>query len=477
MQTVTLREVVRELWIRGELNWKLRPVQQRIDAAIKASPSIKHVLNASRRIGKSYEICKIAAETSIKKPSLVRMAAPTQKALKKIILPIFRDLFRDCPGEIRPVWRAQDGLFYFPYNGSEIHISGANNGHDENLRGTSADLCLIDEAGFIKGLKYLVEDILMPQLLTTGGRLIMSSTPPRTPAHDFVGYAQQAEQDGNYSIFTIHDSGYPLDLIAKFCKEAGGEFSTTWLREYLCQFVVDSDWAIIPEWKSAYEGYVERDEFFPFYHRYEALDIGVRDFTAELFGFYEFRKARLVIEDELLMRGSAMTTDKLAKDTRDKEFELWPDPHYPAAERRALQVYRRIADNNNLLLVNDLTTLHDLPFAPTTKDTLESMVNEARMFINSGRLVVSPKCKHLLGCLKYGIWAENRRKFDRSAVYGHFDGLAALIYFIRNLDQNTDPVPALYGLSKATMFIPKNANGESKNDAAARAITGILRRN
>ena len=37
--------------------------------------------------------------------------------------------------------------------------------------GVASDLILVDEAGFTKNLKYLVQDILLPQTITTNGRV------------------------------------------------------------------------------------------------------------------------------------------------------------------------------------------------------------------------------------------------------------------------------------------------------------------
>jgi len=237
-----------ELWRRGELRWKLKPVQLRIYQAFWSSTSLKYVVNCARRLGKSYALCVIALEFALKKPGAqIRFAAPTQKALKKIIRPLFKKICKDAPADCRPTFNTQDGVYLFP-NGSEIHIAGANAGHAESLRGTEADLCLVDEAGFIDDLEYLIQDILLPQMMTTNGRLMMSSTPPRTPAHDFKTFVEEAEKAGAYSTFTIHEAGYDPAVIAKWCRESGGETSSTWQREFLCLFVVDKDSAIVPEW-------------------------------------------------------------------------------------------------------------------------------------------------------------------------------------------------------------------------------------
>ena len=50
----------------------------------------------------------------------------------------------------------------------------------------------MDEAGFIADLGYVTKSVLFPMLKTTRGKLIVASTPPPTPAHDFVGLTREA---------------------------------------------------------------------------------------------------------------------------------------------------------------------------------------------------------------------------------------------------------------------------------------------
>jgi hypothetical protein len=440
------------LWRRGELEWKLRPYQKNIYKAIRNHQGLKYVVNAARRIGKSYLTEIMAIEDALaSQNAIVRLIAPSIKMLKNITLPLFRHITEDAPWDVRPVWKASESKFFLPITNSEILLSGANNGHEDDARGTSCNSAYIDEAGFVDNLTYLVEDVLIPQLLTTKGKLILMSTAPRSPSHDFAGYANKAEQEGNYSRHTIYEAGFDERLLAMFRTEAGGENSTTWKREYLCQFVVDENYAIIPEWKDHFIQEPDRDRYFDFYHRYVAVDIGVRDFTAVLFGYYDFKRTTLFVEDEVVMNGPSMTTDLLAKAIRAKETELWGDR----------KVMCRIGDNNNLLLLQDLSLMHNLPIAPTAKDMLEAMVNHTRLYVNAGRVIVSPKCKHLIGCLRNGIWNENRREFARSSVYGHFDGLAALIYMIRNVDVHTNPIPVILDITEVDHYISEDLKNQA----------------
>lgn len=434
----------RDLWLAGDLTYKFWDVQKKMAAVLQATGSLKKVLNCSRRLRKTTTALALCiGELIVNDGPPIRFVAPTQKMLRNIVHPIIKMLCEDAPDEVKPIWKSQDGYYLFPKLGTELHLAGANNGHEDDSRGVASRRCVVDEAQMIDGLKYLVGDVLMPQLLSTRGDLWMLFTPPKSPVHDVTGYAQEAKLAGSYAEYNIHQSQYDQDIIEQFCKEAGGSESTTWKREYLCQFVVDSNFAIIPEWKDEYaEPYVP-DEFFTFYHRYAGMDIGVRDLTVILFAVYDFRKAKLYIQDELMFSGPQMTTDKVAEGIKKKEVELWG----------TVKPKLRISDNNNLILLQDLGMLHGVHFSPTNKDTLEAMVNNLRLWVSSGRIIVDPKCEQLVGCLKYGVWNDDRKDFERSSNYGHFDALAALIYLVRNIDEHTNPIPRNYGLNSVGMWI------------------------
>lgn len=460
----TAQEAINELWRRGILFWKLRAVQKKIYLASSQTNSLKYVVNSSRRLGKSYLICIQALENALQRPDqLVRLVAPTQKMLRNITHPLFRQIIADAPQNARPVWVSGDSKYICPSNGSEIYVAGANNGHADDSRGTRADQVFIDEAGFIDDLSYLCEDILMPQLLTTGGKLRMYSTPPRTPAHDFVGYAQRAMDNGTYSRFTIHESGYPKEIIEKFKEEAGGENSTTWKREYLCEFIVDEDFAIVPEWSDKFIGTYEPSEFTKFYQTYVGMDLGVVDKTIALFSTLDFKRGKLFIHDEIDIHGPKMTTDLLAMRIKEKERGLYGEK----------KVYQRVADSDNPLLLNDLSILHGINFIPVHKEGLDAMVNELRINVAMGRIIVDPKCKQLIGSLKFGVWNERRDKFERSNIYGHFDALAALVYLNRIIQWNENPIPALFGTDQNKDWINPEYERKEKEESLLK-IVGLM---
>ena len=235
-----------KFWKAGYLSYKLYdyqvPLYNLLIGAIKDPSCLKYVLNCSRRWGKSTILCLIATEYCLRNPnSLVRFAAPTGKALKKIIIPIMRLICKDAPEQYKPKFRALDAIYVF-HNGSELHMAGTDGGNAESLRGQTSHLNVIDEAGFCDDLDYLMKSILMPQTLTTGGKTLLASTPSKTPAHDFHTIAQECKEAGHYMTYTIYDNPSISEKTRElYAKEAGGFESSTWKREYLCQFVVDAN--------------------------------------------------------------------------------------------------------------------------------------------------------------------------------------------------------------------------------------------
>lgn len=450
-------------WRSGDLSYKCWDVQKRMTAVLRSGRSLKKVLNCSRRIRKtSTTLVDCIEDLNKNEGPPIRFVAPTQKMLRNIVHPIIKMICADAPEDMKPIWKGADGYYLFPYKNTELHIAGANNGHEDDSRGVASRRCVVDEAQMIDKLKYLVDDVLMPQLLSTGGDLWMALTPPKTPIHECREYVEEAKQSGSYAEFNIYESEYPPDIIEQFCKEAGGPESTTWLREYMCQFVVDKNFSIVPEWKDEYVEEYVRDEFFKFYSQYEGMDIsgGKKHKTSVLYGTYDFKKGRLFIEDETDLGAQQTTTRSVADAVKKKETDLWKEK----------KPRLRIADNSNLILIKDLGVEHAVHFQPTTKDTLDAMVNNIRLWVGSGKLVVSPKCSQLIGCLKYGVWKDNRLDWEESAVYGHFDALAALMYLLRYIDTATNPIPANYGLSSKDMFI----QNQSKLSANAQAIGSAL---
>lgn len=449
---------IRLAWERGLLHYKLYDYQNELFDILYSLKHRKSVLNCSRRFGKTTILLLICCCYALKNPnSLIRFVAPTGKNLKKIIIPIMKWITEDAPDEVRPNYKVHEMCFEFQ-NGSELHLYGTDAGNHDNIRGQKCDLGIVDEAAFCTDLLYIVNSILLPQTITCDGKIFISSTPNRyggCSADEFKQLCEEAERREAYITKTIYDNkSISEETIKEYAEESGGFDSVTFQVEYLCKFLIDPEKRVISEWDNKFITPIIKDQFWPYYHRYVCMDLGVkRDFTCVLFAYYDFIKAKLKIIDEYIIKN--MTSKDLVDAIKVKEKELFKD----------LPVYRRITDSDNPLLVNDLIHLHGLAFAPTNKTTLEVMVNETRVFIQADKLEVDPKCKFLIGCLEHGVWSDNeqgrqRKEWGRSLAFGHYDGLAALVYLIRNIDTTTNPVPITH------YYDPSNALILKKNEAS-----------
>lgn len=440
-------KLIQAAWAKGDLRYLMHTVQRQIWDRIEKSKNKEFVINCSRQLGKSRLGAIRSVSKCLSNPKYrVKYASAFRDDLKEYIIPHFDEVLEDCPDELRPTFSASQNKYIFK-NGSEIKLIGLDK-NPNALRGNKIDEIFLDECAYVSNLQYLHKSVIIPATThRPKAKVVFISTPPISPDHYFTELCQKAEQVGNYAKFTVYDN--PLlspEAIAELCAQVGGETSTDWKREYLCEFVVDENLAIIPEWKADYEVETPMPELYGYYHKYTSLDLGVRDFTAALFGYYDFPRAKLVVENEYLINGPKMTTDALADSIKEYEKKTF----------HGAEPYLRVSDNNNLLLLNDLNIKHKLYFMPTSKDTLDAMVNNARLWVRDSRVEVNPRCKQLIGCLRSGIWMDSRRDFAHSAVFGHFDALAALIYLIRNVNVFVNPVPQHLGKSVYNHFIPNH---------------------
>lgn len=474
---ISKNEAIEILWRKGNLQFKLNSAQRKLYETFHNTKSRIPVFNQSRRTGKSFTLLVMALEHCLANSNVtVHYVCGTSVMATKIINQNMPEIIKDCPAELRPRYFKHDRAFTFK-NGSKLQIEGADEGNAERLRGTSTHLGIIDEAGFIKDLEYLVNDILLPQILTTNGKLLLSSTPPKTAEHAFFRFVEKAKLEDAYIKQTIVDV---LDLIKndpahlrshlnpKIVEEikisVGGEDSLTWRREFMAEFITDSTSVVIPEFTDKLEAEVVRTSNKPsYYDPYTVMDPGLVDNTGILFAYLDFHQAQLVIEDELLLNGNEVTTQNIATYIRNKENSLWVN-----IDGEARPVYMRFSDNEPILL-NDLRQLHNLNFIPTKKDNKEAAINDLRIRIANKQIIINPKCKNLIFQLKTATWSGNRKGFSRSTEGGHYDLVDALIYLVRMVNWGKNPFP-YQGHDPDNMFFRSSKNPLSNQALAIKSI-------
>lgn len=451
-QTITNKVITPEkakeaLWKRGNLQFKLNKTQKELYDFVKNNPQQILVIAASRRLGKSYFLLTLAFEECLKRPNtIVKYAAQTTKdVVNNIAKHLIKEITQDCPKELLPVYHSHHYTLTFP-NGSQIHFSGTEQGRAENLRGSNAHLCIIDEAGFCNDLHYIVKSVMFPLTTLTKGKIILASTPSKSPDHPFISMMYEAEVEGRLIKKTIYDNPMitPED-IERIANEIGGIDSVEFRREYLVEPITSEEDAVIPEFTKEVELDIVKEYLKPpYYVGYVGMDIGGKDLTAILFGYYDFANARIIIEDELIYDKKALSDD-IAAGIKLKENELFRD---------AVKIFR-YCDNNNIILINDLAIKHEIYFHPSPKDDKEAALNDLRLRIKSRKLIINPKCRNLIAHLKSAIWAKNKKSFARSSQFGHYDCIDALLYMVRNINYNFNPYPENFNIIETTNQITK----------------------
>lgn len=191
----------------------------------------------------------------------------------------------------------------------------------------------------------------------------------------------------------------------------------------------DKDNSLVPEWTDETAKECTRDVPRPLYFTpYVVGDLGSRDLTVWLFAWWDFEKALLVIEDEVVLKNPS--TSQMIYSVRQKERALWP--HLPEQPRRFCDV--------DLRLQQDFREA-GLYLRATGKKDQESHMGRARTLIGRRQVIINPRCRVLLLTLESAVWNANRTDYARAEGTGHADAWDAFIYLVRNVDRAHNPEP------------------------------------
>lgn len=478
-----IRAAQEECWHAGDLSFLYDENQEAMAQAIENANSKFFVLECARRLGKSYMLCVLAISQCLRHPkSHVLYAAPSTKDALNLLAPLIEKILETAPFGVKYDKQANKFLFK---NGSQIKLFGCDDKTKANRgRGTSAHLVLIDEAGFIPVLDYVLHSVVAPQTLTTDGRIILASTPSNEPDHPFTALAQRAEEQGNYLRRTIYENprlteARILEYIendAALCGMTVDEFknSDVFKREFLAMRVIDANLVVMgDDYNPALHQEVrERPQFFD---AYEALDFGGIDPHAALFGYWDYDSETLYIEDELLLRDGE-NSEQLADAIKAKEEALygvkgWDGTLRAARERESLpdwlkaaitatgptQPYLRVCDND-IALATNMVQLHKLAFIPTAKDDKKFHINAVRVMFRQKKIKIHPRCRHLDRHLRTTMWLSEKQRDYRRIKGEHGDLVDCLVYMVRNIRKNRDPRPVGYGKPRQDTWIRPSAN-------------------
>lgn len=471
---------ISELWRRGEA-WRVlldAGQQAWVDRFESAPAHSSTVWKISRQRGKSFAALFGAGEQYAQRTpgAIIRYLGQTGESAESILAPTFAQIFAMCPDKsllpepYRSTGRVGHEMRWD--NDATLVWSGTDNDTFRRQRGPRSHRLLFDESGFYPKLPD-VEQALLPSLQTTGGKSLYLCSPPLSPGHEFEARYQAAFADGLSEHDTIY--GNPRlsetdvrNLIAREASRLGmsvPEFleSTYWKREYLAMTVIEETRAALPSWNDERaKGIVAEMQRPAFFDAYVGLDWGFGDPHGGSFGYWDFERAMLVVEDEVWLRQA--NTEQLAKAVKEKETTLygaerWEGALYglqtvpellaslkstpfliEAAKRNApRQPFLRVGDDD-LLVLADLHALHGLAVLPTRKDDNALAVNELDILVRNNQLRIHPRCKRLIRECGTVLWNKQRTDWERTSE-GHGDVLKSLVYMLRNVRRHRDPRP------------------------------------
>ena len=451
MSPLEVEEAIREAWKMGRLAYKLlKPQDKAYEHFYTARPSRKFVMVAGRRCRKSTLLLILHAETCIRTAGVqTAYVAPVEKGLSDYISPIISTVFADCPDDLLPKYRSQQNDLLYP-NGSRTVFNGCNMRQYRYMRGQKLALATVDEMAEVDDLEGAVDDVLFPAVWDSRGEMVLSGTPPVVPSpdHPVMRYVETAKQTNSYWHATVYDAGYSEEQIDEACREVGidGKDSARFKREFLAEFVRDESAVIVPEFNEAlHVRQSVRPVYYDLLYKASGCDLGVADKTIEIFGWYDFPRAKIVISREFFLEGSDVRTDIFAEHHR----RIVSDLGWSNTSSRATFW----SDNSNLMLLNDLGALHGIHILPTDKEDKAEWLNLVRILFKDGRIEVDPSCKLLISTLNGAFWKDTKKKdYGRSKALGHMDALDALIYFVRNLNRSANPFPVNYNVDAGQIY-------------------------
>jgi hypothetical protein len=480
----------------GDLSYLLHEGQLEALECMGSSKRRRFLMNVGRRWGKSRLMCVIAvwvmllrmlwrrgatrealcavaptwlvdAAMRTKRKARVLYAAPTGDMIAEFVAPHMELLIEHCPVDFG--LKLFDGE-YVMVDGDRIVMKGCEDKKKANrLRGSEADLAIVDEWGSIPILGYVVKSVIGFQLIETRGRMLMPSTPPEEADHPGIAFLEEAQAYGAYYHAETEDAPHiTQEMIDEIIVECGGKDTVDYMREARAMIVRDPQLVVLPEFGEHLVGVTERP---PYFLPCIIGDMGFTDWAVILFGYYHWVEARYVIEREV--GGQRVSSDDLDEMLRATADELWPGMKI---HRRRLDSTPRERDdlNNEKWQSEAAEDGADMHWGSVSRDggngkgRMRSLANHARIECKNERLLVHPSCKTAIAHMTHARWNTARDSFVRvhdenGEPIHHYDGCAAGLYFLRDCDATTNPWPRLGpGVTSDTHHVPPELLAEKK---------------
>ena len=217
------------------LNFKPTSYQRRL----LETESKRVVLRWARQTGKTTALaCLCILHAALHPHQMILIVAPGLRQ-SMILGDRIRKLLGQMPRDHRQTVISQQLQTIFRFrNGSQIIVLPNS---ENQLRGFTADIIVVDEAAFFHNDEEIFRNILPPMLATTGGALIVSSTPW---GKNTVFYQLNQDPDYEKHVVTWRDAIREGRYSQEFLKQLEKERETrpqVFKMEYEAQFIEEVD--------------------------------------------------------------------------------------------------------------------------------------------------------------------------------------------------------------------------------------------
>jgi PBSX family phage terminase large subunit len=361
------------------------------------------------------------------KDSLIMITGNTSESLyDNVIMPLLKI---DNNRSLKAKYHKGNERIVCEYNNANIVCIGASNESAyARIQGKNIWLWYADE--ITKQPQSFIEMALSRLRWEVNGSLesrpMIATLNPDHPLHyvktDYIDRIKDIQ--GKQWIFDFTDNPLIKDADA-YRKEQSTRYSGHFADRMLYNRWSMPEGCVFPEFDADRESRIVTQWQKPrFIDWYTAADWGFIDYTAVIFGYYDFENAMYCIEDELFIHEE--TSDKIAKEIKAKEALYFKKPYF------------RVCDNN-LQIIADMQTIYDIGFCAVKKDDKEAQINFVRMLLLQERLRINPRCENMIRQLKNCVWKSNKMEWEHTEKEGHFDLIDALIYFCRSVNISKNP--------------------------------------
>lgn len=264
-------------------------------------------------------------------------------------------------------------------------------------------------------------------------------------------------QSGPEEILEINKAGktHVYDMLEV---SNGNIYLANGIQNHNCDIIRDETKTVIPEFDDQLISEIVKEVPKPaFYTPYVAMDLGFKDLTVCLFGYYDFKTDTIVIEDEICKKGKDLKLNKFAEEIIAKENNLWINMY----TNEIITPEVRVSDLD-LIVIQEINraSYGQLNFIPVTKEPGYKLplINKIRVMLQSNKIIINPRCTTLVRHLKNARWkdASTKDTFARSPDDGHYDAVDAMIYLIKSISYNKNPYPRNYGVDSSRIYYPPN---------------------